>query len=104
MFIENCVEYVRKHRHFIASDQAKHSVQLECVLKSLQILNNTVEASDENEHGLRLKKPLESFNGIVVNGTPQNISQSIVMQVTEAERSEVVCILEFETRQNLANS
>ena len=33
MFIQNCVEYIRKHRHFLDSEPEKHTVQLEYVLK-----------------------------------------------------------------------
>ena len=33
MFIQNCVEYVRKHRHFCDSEPEKHSHQLEFTLK-----------------------------------------------------------------------
>eukprot|EP00092_Neocalanus_flemingeri_P041502 GFUD01045197.1.p1 GENE.GFUD01045197.1~~GFUD01045197.1.p1 ORF type:complete len:1194 (+),score=262.01 GFUD01045197.1:849-4430(+) len=57
VFVNHCVEFIRKHRHFVASDP-EYLVQLEYILKCLNLLRGTL-AKCNNEVDCNIKEQVE---------------------------------------------
>jgi len=57
VFVNHCVEFIRKHRHFVASDP-EYLVQLEFILKCLNLLKGTL-AKCNNEVDCNIKDQVE---------------------------------------------
>jgi len=57
VFVNHCVEFIRKHRHFVASDP-EYLVQLEYILKCLNILRGMLSKCN-NEIDCNIKEQVE---------------------------------------------
>lgn len=57
VFVNHCVEFIRKHRHFVASDP-EYLVQLEYILKCLNLLQGTLDKCN-NEVDCNIKEQVE---------------------------------------------
>lgn len=58
VFVSHCLEFIRKHRHFVASDST-YIIQLEYILKCLNLLQDCVMQSTNEEFDCDIKAQVE---------------------------------------------